>query len=65
MAMCLLDNGNENKLIAKVEQRKALQNAVHGIHIKTDKQKKHIEESTLTIGAEVKLTPPLKSFHSK
>ena len=50
---------NENKFIAKVVQQKALQNAVHGIHIKTDKQeKKHIEESTLTKGAEVELLFP-------
>ena len=34
------DNDNENKFIAKIVQRKALQNAVHGIHIKTDKQEK-------------------------
>ena len=34
------DNDNENKFIAKVVQRKTLQNAVHGIHIKTDKQEK-------------------------
>ena len=55
------DNGNdnENKFIAKVVQREALQNSVHGIHIKTDKpEKKHIEESTLTKGAEVELMCP-------
>ena len=51
------DNDNENKFIAKVVQRKALQNAVHGIHIITDKNK-HIEESTLKMGAEVELMYP-------
>ena len=41
------DNDNENKFIAKVVQRKALQNAVHGIHIKTDKQEKNILKNQL------------------
>ena len=53
------DNDNENKFIAKVVQSKALQNTAHDIHIQTDKQdKKHIEESTLTKGAEVELMCP-------
>ena len=53
------DNDNENKFIVKVVQRKALQNAVHDMHIITDKQKKtHIEESTLQIGAGVELMCP-------
>ena len=41
------DNDNENKFIAKVVQRKALQNAVHGIHIKTEKQEKNILKDQL------------------
>ena len=41
------DNDNDNKFIAKVVQRKTLQNAVHGIHIKTDKQEKNILRNQL------------------
>ena len=41
------DNDNENKFIAKVVQRKALQIAIHGIHIKTDKQEKNILKNQL------------------
>ena len=52
-------NDNENQFIAKVVQRKALQNAVRGIRIKPDKQeKKHIEEPTLTKRAEVEFMCP-------
>ena len=36
------DNDNENKFIAKVVQRKALQTAEHDIHIITDKQNIYI-----------------------
>ena len=40
-------NDNENKFIAKVVLRKALQNAVNGNHTKTDKQEKNILKNQL------------------